>query len=103
LALRDFVQEARRTLKSWKIYRDQTGEWPWLWIAAHSLNWIVTILGMVFVIWWSGEHHLSKWNSAGVLALVYLPYGLFWLWFKGKVKVNQLKRQRHLAAQRKSR
>jgi hypothetical protein len=103
MSLKSFVQEARRTLRSWRIYRDQTGQWPWLWIAIHALNWIVGILGMVLVIWWSGEHHLSKWNFAGVLVLSYLPYGLFWFWFKDKVKVNQLKRQRYLAKQRKYR
>lgn len=97
MSLKTFVQEARRTRRSWKAYRDQTGQWPWLWITTHALNWIVTILGMIFVIWWSGEHHLSKWGFAGMLVLFYLPYGLFWLWFKGKVKLNQLERQRRLA------
>jgi hypothetical protein len=95
--LSSFVRDARQTLKSWGKFKDQTGRWPWLWIAVYALNWVVNIAVIVLAVWLAGRYHLSKWRFAGVLLLFWIPSNLFWWWLKDKVKLNQLEKQRRLA------
>ena len=55
------------------------------------------LLGTAFLIWWSERNNLSRWQFKGVLLLVALPYGIFWYWLSGTVKLNQIRKGRHQA------
>jgi hypothetical protein len=65
----------------------------------HFMNWVVILFGGAFLIWWTGEHHLSRWQFLRVFLLVGLPYGILEHWAKRKVKLKHL-RNRRLAKQR---
>jgi hypothetical protein len=95
-----FAKAAAETLRNWSRYKEQTGQWPWMWIAIHILYWIVTISGLIVVEWRVGRYHLSRWGFAGVFVLIAVPYALLSGVVMGKVKVLQLKRQRALARER---
>jgi hypothetical protein len=58
--IRNIVQDGRKTVRGWEHYRRQTGRWPWFSIAAHILNWIVMISGMVVLVWCAGEYHIPR-------------------------------------------
>jgi len=38
----------------------QSSSIPW--------NWVVILIGGGFLIWWTGKHHLSRWQFLGVLS-----------------------------------
>ena len=93
----------RKTLHWWGDYRRQTGGWPWTSIAIHFANWIVVLFGGLFLIWWSVEHHWSRWKFLGAFLLVSLPYTLLEQWAKRIAKLNHLRNGRHLAKQQNPR
>lgn len=95
--VKNIVLDARSTVRGWSAYKHQTGKLPWLSIVAHSLNWVVIIAGMIFLLWCSGRNRWSRWGFARVLTAVGLPYAFFWSWLKGKVKLNQIRNGRRLA------
>ena len=87
--LRSIVRDGRATVSGWSSYRHQTGRWPWFSIAIHTLNWVLMIAGMIFLLWCAGEYHLSRWQFAGFVVLVALPYGILWWWVKDRVKLGR--------------
>jgi hypothetical protein len=95
--LKTIVQDSRVTVKGWAHYKHQTGRLPWLSIAVHFLNWVVMIAGTVFLIWRLEKYHLGQWGVLGALALVGIPYAVFWFWLKNKVKLKQIRDGRRLA------
>ena len=101
-AFRSFVEDGRATLRSWRDYENQTGRRPWFWIAVHILNWALAISWAFFVIWLAVNYHFSNWKFICIFLLIGLPYSLFWLWLKNKVKLDQLRNQRRLRKATKS-
>ena len=79
------------TVQWWTSYRHQTNSWPWFSIAIHFVNWVVILVGGGFLIWWTVEHHLSRWQFVGIFLLVSLPYTIFENWAKRKAKLNYLR------------
>jgi membrane protease YdiL (CAAX protease family) len=55
------------------------------------MNWVVILIGGGFLIWWTAERHLSRWQFLGVLLLVSLPYTILENWAQRKVKLNYLR------------
>ena len=93
--------EGRSTLHWWALHKRRAGTWPWSSIAVHSVNWVVILFGGSFLIWWSVEHHLSRWQFLGIFLLVSLPYGILQNWAKRKVKLNNLQNVKRLAKLRR--
>jgi len=93
--LSTFVEDGRATIRSWKAYKIQTGQTPW--IAVHLLNWAIAISGMAFLMWFLLTNRLSRWQFLGVSLAIALPYGFLWIWIKNKVKLIHLRKQRRLA------
>src|SRR5437016_14329108 len=83
-----------RTVKWWTSYRHQTGAWPWFSIVIHFMNWVVILIGGGFLIWWTVEHHLSRWQFFGVFLFVSLPYTILENWAKSKEKLIYLRKSR---------
>lgn len=100
--LKTIVQDSRVTVRGWAHYKHQTGRLPWLSIAIHFLNWAVMIAGTVFLIWRLEKYHLGQWGFLGVLALVGMPYAVFWFWLKNKVKLKQIRDRRRIANLKRS-
>ena len=88
---RNRYREGRGTVNWWTSYRRRTGGWPWFSIVIHFINWVVILIGGGFLIWWSAEHHLSRWQFLGVLLRVSLPYIILENWAKRKVKLSYLR------------
>ena len=63
------------------------------------MNWVVILLGGLFLIWLAGEWHLSRWQFFGLFVLVSVPYLVLEEWAKYKVKLNLLRNGRRLAKQ----
>jgi len=101
--LKSIFDDGRATLRSWRVYTDQTGETPWLWIAVHVLNWITIIAAIALPIPISRKYHLSKEQALGVLTALAVPYGILWLWIKSRVRLSHLKKQRNFAKIKKRR
>jgi hypothetical protein len=95
--IKKFIWDSRATLRGWAEYRGCTGRLPWPSIVIHFLNWVVILSGAAFLIWWADRNRLSQWKFVGVIALVGLPYGLFWFWLNNRVKLNQIRNARRLA------
>jgi hypothetical protein len=51
-----------------------------------------------FLIWWTVEHHLSRWQFLGILLLVSLPYTVLESWAKRRVKLIYLRKQQKASA-----
>jgi hypothetical protein len=93
----NMYREGGRTVQWWTSYRHLTGDWPWFSIAIHFMNWIVILIGGGFLIWWSVERHLSRWQCFGILLLVSVPYAILENWAKRKVKLGYLRNNKRLA------
>jgi hypothetical protein len=93
-------KDGRKTVHWWAVYKRQTGSWPWFSIAIHFMNWVVSLAGLVFLIWWGDRHHLSRWQFLGMFLLVSLPYLILEEWAKKTVKLNYVRNGRRLAQQR---
>lgn len=96
---RNMHREGGKTIQWWTSYRHHTGGWPWFSIVIHFMNWVVILIGGGFLIWWSVEHHLSRWQFFGVFLLVSLPYTILENWVKGKVKLSHLRNSRKRLAE----
>jgi hypothetical protein len=94
-----WYREGRKTVHWWAFYKRQTGTWPWSSIAIHIINWVVILFGGGFLIWWTAEHHLSRWQSLGIFLLIGLPYGVIENWAKKRIKLSYLRNRKHLAKQ----
>jgi hypothetical protein len=94
VTIRRAVDEGGKTLQWWTKYKHQTGTWPWFSIAIHSVNWVVILFGGGLLIWWSVEHHLSRWQFAGILLLAGSPYYFLENWAKRTVKLRLLRNRK---------
>jgi hypothetical protein len=96
--------DGRKTVHWWAIYKRQTGRWPWSSVAIHLANWIVVLLGGLFLLWWTiVERHLSRWQVLGVFLLLGLPYTILEQWAKRRLKLNYVRSARRLVMQQKQR
>lgn len=41
---RNMYREGGRTVQWWTSFRHQTGDWPWLSIVVHFMNWVVILI-----------------------------------------------------------
>jgi len=89
-------REGRKTVHWWALYKRQTGTWPWSSIAIHIINWVVILFGGGFLIWWTAEHHLSRWQFLGIFSLIGLPYVVVENWAKRRVKLNHRRNRKRL-------
>lgn len=94
--MKSFVDDARTTLNDWAIYKHKTGKLPWLSIAVHSLNCVVAIGGMGYLIWFGGRHHYSHWQFAFLVIPLAIAYAAVWYRIKGAVKLHELRNRRQL-------
>ena len=95
--IKSMYRDGRKTVHWWALYKRQTGTWPWSSIAVHVINWVVILFGGGFLIWWTAEHHLSRWQFLGIFLLIGLPYGVVENWAKRRVKLNHLRNRKRLA------
>jgi len=65
----------------------------------HFMNWVVILIGGGFLIWWTVEHHLSRWQFFGIFLLVALPYTILENWAKRKVKLSYLRNNKKRLAE----
>ena len=89
-------RDSSKTLHWWASYKRQSGSWPWSLIALEFLSWTGVLVGMGFLIWWAGEHHLSRWQLLAVLLLLLLPLGVLYDWARRAVKLSLQRNRKHL-------
>lgn len=92
----------QKTVHWWTSYKRKTGAWPWSSIVIHVMNWPLVLLGIGMLIWWSGEHGLSRWKSVGIVLLVGLPYFVLESWAEKTVKLKLLRQAKGYSSSRQS-
>ncbi len=94
LSIVDNLKRGAATVRKWKQFRHQTGEWPLLSITFSFFQNILLVLGMIFLIWYSAEHHWSK-NRLGLVGLAaVLPFILVWGSLQDKIWLEEIRRAR---------
>jgi hypothetical protein len=80
------------TVRDWKHYKRQTGEWPLISIAAYVLHLIAMLAGIALLVWYGGK---QGWSNTQ-LVLVLLPLALFgvfsWDWVQRKIRLGEIRR-----------
>ena len=93
---RQFRNQQSRTLVRWQPWFSlRLAAYNFFWL---SENWVVILIGGGFLIWWTVEHHLSRWQFLGILLLVSLPYTVLESWAKRRVKLIYLRKQQKASA-----
>jgi len=82
------------TLRKWKEFRHQTGQWPVLSIAAALFGITVFVGGVGFLIWYSGQHQWSKNRFALILIAAGLAFALGWGRVQDKIYLGERRRAR---------
>jgi drug/metabolite transporter (DMT)-like permease len=82
------------TLRKWKEFRHQTGQWPVLSIAAALFGITVFVGGVGFLIWYSGQHQWSKNRFALILIAAGLAFVLGWGRVQDKIYLGERRRAR---------
>ena len=80
------------TLRKWKEFRHQTGQWPVLSIAAALFGITVFVGGVGFLIWYSGQHQWSKNRFALILIAAGLAFALGWGRVQDKIYLGERRR-----------
>jgi hypothetical protein len=88
------VRDGASTLRKWKQFKQQTGEWPVISIAASVFGITAFVAAGGFLIWYSGEHHWSNSVFALVLIAFGLPFALTWGWIQDKIHLAETRRAR---------
>jgi Ca2+/Na+ antiporter len=92
--IKDMVKGFLATVRSWRVYKRQTGEWPFLSIALYLLDLVLLCAGMAFLIWFSVNHHWSKMRLALIALLLLFPFVLFWSWLEDRIRLTEIRRFR---------
>jgi drug/metabolite transporter (DMT)-like permease len=83
------------TLRKWKEFRHQTGQWPVLSIVAAVFGMTIFVGGGGFLIWYSGEHQWSKNRFSLILIPLGLAFAVGWGWVQDKIYLGERRRTRY--------
>jgi hypothetical protein len=94
LTITDTVKGFLATLRSWGVYKRQTGEWPSLSIAFYLLDLVLLCAGLAFLIWFAVNHHWSKIRVGLTTLLLLFPFVFFWSWLEDRIRLTEIRRFR---------
>src|SRR5215469_11648631 len=94
--VRRMVKDGHSTLHGWRVYKRQSGQWPWVSVAAHSLHWIVAISGLVILFWCAWKYEWSRFEFIGIFVAAMTADLCVWEWIRRKLKLNQIRAGRRL-------
>lgn len=83
------------TVRDWKQYRHQTGEWPRRSIAFYFAHLAVEFVALLIIIWYGAHHSWSKGLFIVVLILLVTADTFFSNWFQNKIRLSEITRYRH--------
>jgi hypothetical protein len=82
------------TLRDWKRYKSQTGEWPALSIFAYVVHGIVLLSCAAFLVWFGFQHKWSKTRFVLIVLLLALPEAIFWDWLQKRIRLREIRKHR---------
>src|SRR6266853_262852 len=74
------LRRLAETLRDWKRYKGQTGEWPALSIIAYAVHGIMLFSCAAFLVWFGFQHNWSKTRFLVIVLLLALPEVILWDW-----------------------
>ncbi|MBZ5660675.1 MAG: hypothetical protein LAO08_09730 [Acidobacteriia bacterium] len=80
------------TVGQWRHFKQETGTWPLISIAASSFHTLGFVAGVGFLIWYREKHRWNENHFILILAAVLLPYVFTWDWLRDKIYVGELRR-----------
>lgn len=83
------------TIRDWKQYRHQTGEWPRRSIAFYFSHLAVEFVTLVIIIWYGAHHGWSKGSFIIVLILLVTADTFLSNWLQNKIRLSEITRYRH--------
>lgn len=72
------LRRLAETLRDWKRYKGQTGEWPALSIIAYAVHGIMLFSCAAFLVWFGFQHNWSKTRFLVIVLLLALPEVILW-------------------------
>jgi len=85
----------RDTIRDWKQYRHQTGEWPRRSIIFYFLHLTVEVAVLLLIVWYSVQHGWSKGMTVVVLILLLTVDVFLENWLQNRIRLSEITRHRH--------
>jgi hypothetical protein len=85
----------RDTIRDWKQYRLQTGEWPRRSIIFYFLHLVVEVAVLLLIVWYSVQHGWSKGMTIVVLILLLTVDVFLENWLQNRIRLSEITRRRH--------
>jgi len=85
----------RGTIRDWRQYRHQTGEWPRGSITFYFLHLLVELMVLLLFIWYSVEHRWSRGAVIVVLILLVTLDVALTSWLQNKIRLSEITHYRH--------
>lgn len=82
------------TLRDWKRYKDQTGEWPAFSIIASAVHGIMLFSCAAFLVWFGFQHHWSGTRFLVIVLLLALPGVILWDWVQKRIRLREIRKHR---------
>jgi hypothetical protein len=83
------------TVRDWKQYRHQTGEWPRRSIVFYFLHLAVEFVALLLIILYGVQHGWSKGVFIVVLILLVTADTFISNWLQNKIRLSEIMRYRH--------
>ena len=88
------LRRLAETLRDWKRYKGQTGEWPALSIIAYVVHGIVLFSCAAFLVWFGFQHNWSKTRFLVIVLLLALPEVILWDRVQKRIRLREIRKHR---------
>src|SRR6202023_2301671 len=88
------LRRLAETLRDWKRYKGQTGEWPALSIIAYAVHGIMLFNSAAFLVWFGFQHNWSKTRFLVIVLLLALPEVISWDWVQKRIRLREIRKHR---------
>jgi len=85
----------RETVRDWKQYRHETGEWPRRSIVFYFLHLAVEFAALLLIVWYSVQHGWSKGTFIVIVILLVTADAFLSNWLQNKIRLSEIMRYRH--------
>jgi len=88
------LRRLAETLRDWKRYKGQTGEWPALSMIAYAVHGIMLFSCAAFLVWFGFHHNWSKTRFLVIVLLLALPEVILWDWVQKRIRLREIRKHR---------
>jgi hypothetical protein len=88
------LRRLAETLRDWKRYKGQTGEWPALSIIAYAVHGIMLFGCAAFLVWFGFRRNWSGTRFLVIVLLLALPEVILWDWVQKSIRLREIRKHR---------